>query len=295
MADSSENCSQEFQNALGRFPVSEFLATEQGINELENAVPEYFGLIITQKKINLGTYVNDSLPLADMADIAQAKFIEDMGSKISEDHHSQAKVYRKQLPRILSKSLATEIKLNYQKSMLETATILGYTVFPKKMDGENRLNEPQISVLVDDNDKELAIDGPIEIASMNRNDGVKLKVQIRIPNGAYKGFIGKWVVIALRGKWKIAGRCHLQVTESTFIIAVKVSACIVDEDSSLIPDGANGVMRRNNLSVEARVFVPTVSLNYFDNLVPNFGDHEINTVDGCTMFQVCAAVPVVYR
>jgi len=287
-----ENTSPEFLRAINQFPLAEILATGHGIHELQNVIPEYFGVVISDKKVNLGTHVNHQVPLADEDDIAQTQMLADLGDQLSVDHKQQAAEYQKHLPRLLSKPNATEIRLNLQKSVLKEAKVLGYVVLPKNTaaNSQGLVNDPVISIIEENTGKQFALDGPVDITEAARlNGGVSLRVQIRIPSGAYKGFIGKWVVLAMHGKWNNAGRSLLQYTESTFLTAFKISACIVDEDSALVQT------KKNNLSVEAKVFVPTVSLNYFDTPVTTFGDHEINTMDGCTMFQVRFFVSLLFR
>jgi hypothetical protein len=276
-----ENTTPAFVNAIGKFPLAEILATGHGIHELQQVIPEYFGIIVSDKKVNLGTHINSTIPLADADDIAQTQMLADLGSELSAEHKQQAAEYQKHLPRLLSKPNATEIRLNLAKSILKDCSVLGYVVLPKNTaaNSQGLLNDPVISIIEENSGKQFALDGPVDLTeSAALNSGVSLRVQIRLPSGAYKGFIGKWVVVALNGKWNNAGRSLMQYTESTFLTAFKISACVVDEDSALV--------QKNSLSVEAKVFVPSISLNYFDNPTTTFGEVEINTMDGCTMFQV---------
>ena len=278
-----ENTTPAFVNAISQFPLADILSTSHGIHELQNVIPDYFGIMISDKKVNMGTHINRSIPLADADDIAQTQMLADLGSELSPEHKQEAAEYQKHLPRLLSKVNATEIRLNLQKSILKECSVLGYVVLPKNTaaNAQGLMNDPVISIIEENTGKQFALDGPVDITEGARsNEGLSLRVQIRLPSGAYKGFIGKWIVMALHGKWNNAGRSLLQYTESTFLTAFKISACIVDEDSALVQT------KKNNLSVEARVFVPTVNLNYFDTAFTTFGDVEINTMDGCTMFQV---------
>lgn len=280
-----ENTSPEFLDAIARFPLGDILTTAHGIHELQTVIPEYFGLVVTDKKVNMGTHVCSTIPLADADDIAQTALIEEMGAELTEEHRNEAKEYQMQLPRLLSRPKATEIRLNIKKTILKEAQILGYVVLPKSTatTAAGLLTEPQITILHEDTEKQLALDEPVVLSDEpGASEGIILKVQIRLPSGTYKGFIGKWVVLAVKGKWSNVGKSLLQVTESTFLTAFKISACIVDESSSLIPANLN----KANLSIDARIFVPTVSLNYFDAPMVTFGEYEINTMDGCTMFQV---------
>jgi len=278
-----ENTNPAFLDAINQFPLAEILSTGHGIHELQNVIPEYFGIVISDKKVNMGTHVNHRIPLADDDDIAQTQMLADLGDQLTLEHKQQAAEYQKHLPRLLSKSGATQIRLNLQKSVLKQASVLGYVVLPKNTaaNSQGLVNDPVISIIEENSGKQFALDGPVDITEAASIDaGISLRVQIRLPSGAYKGFIGKWIVLALQGKWNNAGRSLLQYTESTFLTAFKISACVVDEDSALVQTS------KKNLSVEAKVFVPTVSLNFFDTPITTFGDHEINTMDGCTMFQV---------
>ena len=128
-----ENTTPAFVNAIGKFPLAEILATGHGIHELQHVIPEYFGIIVSDKKVNLGTHINSTIPLADADDIAQTQMLADLGSELSDEHKQQAAEYQKHLPRLLSKPNATEIRLNLAKSILKAVSYTHLTLPTKRI------------------------------------------------------------------------------------------------------------------------------------------------------------------
>ena len=255
----SEAYNPAFEEAFALFPDCTELLLRSKVEGSATSTGDFFGLTLMEKRINLGTVVTSTVPVED-AESMPEKF--------------RTEEYQNQLPRILVHS---GIELRFStKTLLKHVTILGYTVLPKKEGAPSvaeLMQEPQITVLEGDAFDELGRFGGVELMP---GDQIRLQIKLRLP-GLYKGFLSKWIVLAMLGKHSTFS--PLQQTESTFLVPVKINANFVTE---LAP------VKQVPMSIDARPFVPVTSLNYFSNPVPTFGGLEIDTIDGCTMFQIPA-------
>ena len=248
------------EEVLSRFPdLGDMLMRSTKLNEMQ-ATGDFFGLNVMEKKINLGTVTTSTVPVEDAESLPE---------------QFRTSEFQNQLPRILVHS-GIEIRFGL-KSQLKQARIVGYVVLPKKEGTpsvEELLQEPQLTVLEGDDFQELGRLGAVDLIP---GDHIRLQIKLRLP-GLYKGFLSKWVVLAMHGVH--TNFSPLQSTESTFLIPIKINANFVTEVTNPV--------KQVPMSIDARPFVPVTSLNYFSNPVPSFGGMEIDTIDGCTMFQVPA-------